>query len=153
MEWKLEERFVVDVEKLKGKGKIIVRKALIKGVDSKTISNAIEAISKSIAEDAKELYGKRAGFKAEVLKEEKNGKKIVKTVIKYWPYHYDFEWIINEKKENIDLELLAFSPRNIWRSMFGWYDGLYGLVELQWAGITEFCLGYVQGYAKAKGGK
>lgn len=139
-------------DKKNGRGKLIVRKALIRGVDADTILNSIESISKSIAEDAKELYGKRRGFGSEIKKISQKDKKTIKTIIKYWPYHYDFEWNLKETKDSIELELIAFSPKSWIRSMFGWYDGLYGLVELQWAGITEFCLGYVQGYAKAKGG-
>lgn len=143
---------MANIEQLKGKGKIIVRNALIHGIDSGTLVAAIEAMSKSIVDDARELYGKRRGFHEKISKESRAGKKVIKAVIKYWPYHYDFEWVILEKNGKLELELIAFTPKSWIRSMFGWYDGLYGLVELQWACVTEYCLGYVQGYAKAKGG-
>ena len=139
---------MADIEKLRGKGKIIVRKAVIHGIYAKTLVDAIEAMSNSIADDARELYGKRRGFNSTIKKEIKDGKHIVKTVIRYWPYHYDFEWNVIDKHEKVELELIAFTPKSWIRSMFGWYDGLYGLVELQWAGMTEFCLGFVQGCAQ-----
>ncbi|MCD6414145.1 MAG: hypothetical protein J7L23_00770 [Candidatus Diapherotrites archaeon] len=117
------------------------KQAHFKDIPKIVVLHAIESISAALIQDAKYNYGREFGFDSSLEMKEAQG--LVESSVKFFPYTYNFRWLVAPDEGGYLVTFIGKTPGSWWEFLYSMDKKLDNLMETQWAALINFGIGYL----------
>lgn len=123
----------------------IIKRVFIPRISDKVLVKLIEVISEALIRDAKENFGSAPTFSTRLRVDEK--RRMVNCRIYFWPYSYNFGWILRKEGNGHEVVLNASTDGKWYEWIFDAKGKLIEVTNTLWSALLNFSMGYLTALA------